>query len=621
MADYIDRRSKTRFVLPFAVSAEDRVKAFTKHMEIAAIFTIAESGRKKGEGHILKKPDEKLVFIAEACYPIWLISWGGATLLFDGLGITSHTLSCDMVPDIRAFNKDIRSAKRCEAYSAFLSRNVTYFKDFVGKEEKTVEGLIASPDFIQDFRVYLSGAKETEKPLVAKTVLSPIVKESEISASVKELSELEAKINGDIKNLDASMKLLSNTTNERVKAVRKQIKEVRRKFAKKIEKVKPRVARRIQQIREKNNKKIASESKRYEKRLRVLHRDQVKLEKMQERLKGQINRCEIRIKSCRRRKNKRSETQWTLKLKRIKKNLQAVERKIKVTVNKIGKLEASKKFETSELRLECDKRVERAAKILRELEASREAEIRVKRQKITSHVPALKDTTSLIINQMNEMVKSKKAALIEFDRISMPRKKKAITLVYLPFYLARYEREANKRYVVFPPSIVSGMGMLTKLKGVFGVARLKAFLELRSKAITVFLNQLVPLIQKDSMFEKEVTEAGIQNSVLRIKESRIGIKRGLEELKNEEWISRSDFQTLGKLLFIYTPSRKRKKKIPRSIGTKAATKRKRNVRKKTKLSSRNLRKAPNPIKKEERTCNTKNANTKLTRQSSSIQPE
>jgi len=584
MADYVDRRLKTRFVLPFAVSAEDRIKAFSKDMEMAAIFTIAESDREKGEGHILKKPDEKLVFIAEACYPIRLISWGGATLLFDGLGVTSHTLSCDTVPDIRAFNKDIRSAKTCEAYSAVLSRNVTYFKNFVGKEEKTVEGLIASPDFIQDLLVYLSRAKKTEKPLVAKTVLYPIVKESEISASVTELSELEAKINEDIKNLDASMKLLSKSTNEKVKALRKEIKEVRRKFTKRIKKVKPRVTSRIQQIREKYNKKIASTSKRYEKRLRALHRDQVKLEKKQKRLRGQINRCETKIKSWRRRKNKRSEKKWTLKLKRIKKNLKAVEKKTKATANKIGKLETSKKSETSQKRLECDKRVERAAKILRELESSREAEIRVKRQKITSQVPALKDTSSLMINQMNEMVKSKKAALIELDRIGMPRRKKAVALVYLPFYFARYEREANKRYVVFPPSIVSGMGMLTKLKGVFGVARMKAFLEPRSKAITVFLNQLVPLIQKDSMFEKEVTEAGIQNSVLRIKELRIDIKRGLKELKNEEWISRSDFQTLGKLLFIYTPSRKRKKKVPRSISTKAAAKRKRNIRKnKTKL--------------------------------------
>jgi len=358
MTHYIDRRSKTRVVLPFAISAEDRIKAFTKDMEMAAIFTIAESDREKGEGHILKKPDEKLVFIAEACYPIWLISWGGATLLFDGLGVTSHTLSCDTVPDIRAFNKDVKSAKTCEAYSAVLSRNVTYFKNFAGKEEKTVEGLTASPDFIQDFMVYLSGAKKTEKPLVAKTVLSPIVKESEISASVKELSELRRKINGDIKNLDASMKLLSSTTNERVKAVRKEIKEVHRKFAKRIEKVKPRVARKIRQIRDRYNEKIAGASKRYEKRLRVLHRDQVKLEKMRERLRGQTSRCEVKIKSCRRRKNKRSGFQWTLKLKRNRKNLRAVERKIKVTVNKIGKLETSKKFETSQQTMECDTRVE-----------------------------------------------------------------------------------------------------------------------------------------------------------------------------------------------------------------------------------------------------------------------
>jgi hypothetical protein len=181
MANHIDRRLKTRFVLPFAVYAEDRIKPFTKDMEMAAIFTIAESGREKGIGHILKKPDEKLVFIAEACCPIWLISWGGSTLLFDGLGVTSHTLLFDTVPDIRAFNKDIQSAKTCEAYSTVLSRNVIYFKNFVGKEEKTVEGLIASPDFIQDFMVYLSRAKKTEKPLVAKTVLSTIVKESEIS--------------------------------------------------------------------------------------------------------------------------------------------------------------------------------------------------------------------------------------------------------------------------------------------------------------------------------------------------------------------------------------------------------------------------------------------------------
>ncbi len=548
MTDYVDVGLKTRLVLPFAISAQDRIKDFTKEMEMAAVFCLAESNREKGEGHILKKTDEKLVFIAEACYPIWLVPWSGGNLIFDGLGVTSHTLSYDKVPDIRAFNKDVQgSAKTCKAYSVALSRNVNYFKNFVGKEETTIEGLIASPDFMQDFSVYLSEMKETGKPLTTKAVLSPLINESEISASIKELSDLRAKIDEDVENLDASMKLLNKTTMEKVEAIRKEIKEARKKFAKRIKKVKPRVTRRIRQIQERYDQKITRTSKRFERRLRLLHEDQAKLEKTQRHLRAEIKRCKVKIKSSRRHKTKRNENRWSLKLKRKRKKLPALKRKIGDTVKKIEKLETAKKLETSQQRIQCETRIERATKILRELEASRDARIKMKRQEIM----ALQDTTSLIIDQMNEIAKSKKAALNEFDRIRVARRKKAYALVYLPFYLARYEMEPKKRYVLYPPSIVGDMGILTKMKGALGATKMKAFLQPRSKPMTVFLNQLVTLIQKSPMFEKEITEAGIQDSVLRIKELRKGVKRGLKELEDEKWISKNELQTLSKLLYIY----------------------------------------------------------------------
>jgi hypothetical protein len=98
------------------------------------------------------------------------------------------------------------------------------------------------------------------------------------------------------------------------------------------------------------------------------------------------------------------------------------------------------------------------------------------------------------------------------------------------------------------------MGIFAKLKGVFGATKMKCFLQPRSKAITVFLNQLVTLIPQNPMFEKEVTEAGIQDSVLRTKKLRIGVKRGLKKLKEEKWISKNELQTLSKLLFVHTPS-------------------------------------------------------------------
>ncbi len=566
MIDYIDRGLKTKLILPFAVSAEDRIKAFTKNMEVATIFYLAESKREKGEGYILKKTDEKLVFIAEACYPIWLVPWCGETLLFDGLGVTSHMFSYDRLPDVKVFNNDMRrSAKTCKAYSVALSRNSNYFKNFAGKEEKTIEGLITSPDFIQDFSLYRSKVEKTEKPLAAKVVLSPIFNKSEISTSVKDLSDLRERIDEDVKNLDASMKLLSIMTREKVKVIREEIQKIRKKFGKRIEKVKPRVTRKIRNIQEKHDKEINRMSKRFERQLQRLHKEQVRLEKTQKRLKGEIKRCEAKISSCKRRKNKRSETRWSRKLEKIRKTLPTFERKIKEIERRIEKLETAKNNEITKKRIGCDTRIEESMKILRELEASREGRIRMKQQEIT----LMEETSSLILNQINEMAKSKKAALNDFDRIGMARRRETRALVHLPFYLVRYEMESTKRYDIYPPSVVSGMGILEKMKGVFGVTKMKSFLQPRSKAIALFLNQLVTLIQKNPMFEKKVTEAGIQESVLRTKKLRIGVKRGLKELKKEKWISKNELQTLGKLLFIHTPSAHSHKKIKMKLAARA----------------------------------------------------
>ncbi len=551
MINCADRGLETKLILPFAVPAEDRINAFTKDIEIATIFYLAESKRKKGEGHILKKADEKLVFIAEACYPIWLVSWDGSTLLFDGLGVTSHTFSYDKLPDVKTFNKDIqRSTNTSKAYYATLSRNANYFKNFASKEEKTIEGLITSPDFTQDFSLYRSKVMKTEKPSAAKVVLSPIFNKSEISASLKDLATLREKIDEDVKNLDATMKLLNKTTREKLQTIREKIQDIRKKFNKRIEKSKPRVAKRIHQIQERHDKEINRISKQFERKLQLLHRNQVKLEKTQNRLKSEIKRCKTRIKSSRRRKNKRSETRWIQKLGKIRKTLPTYKKKLNKLEKRIENLETARNLEMSKKSIDCDTSIEEANKPLRELEASREARIRMKQPEKTF----IEETTSMIINQINELAKSKKAALNDLSEICMVIRKKGRTLVYLPFYLVRYEMESKKRYDIYPPSIASSMGISEKMKGAFGATKMKHFLQPRSKAIAAFLNQLVTLIQKNPTLEKEVTEAGIHDSILRTKKLRIGVKRGLKKLKEEKWITENDLQTLSKLLFIHTPS-------------------------------------------------------------------
>jgi len=531
--------------LSFAVPAEDRVTAFTKDMEMAAIFCLAEADREKGEGRILKKPAEKLAFIAEACYPTWLVPWRERTLLFDGLGVTKHKLSYDILPDITTFDNDIQgSAKTREAYSVALSQNANFFQDFTGKEKKTIDGLITDTDFIQDFVAYLSEVEEIGKPVTAKAVLSPTLGESEISAFVEELSDLRGRSRWDIKNLGKSIKLLSIRTTEHEKNLREEIKEIRKKFDQKIEAVKPRVTERAHQIQERYSEDITRISKRFERQLRPLHRDRVKFEKMQERLTAGIDRCEAEIKSCRLRKDEGTEIQWSQKLEKTRKKLPTLKKNIKDIDRRIEDAETAKKLEISQRRTKRDAYIEEAMKVLRELEASREARIRMKQQEMTS----LKDMTSSIINQMSELVEPKKAAVNELDRMGTPRRREETALVYLPLYFVCYETELKKRYVVYPPSVVGSMGILTKLRGVFGATKMKTFLQSRSRAITALLNQLVILTGENPVFEKEISTAGIKVNILLTTESRIGIKRGLKELKDEKWISESELQAYSELL-------------------------------------------------------------------------
>jgi len=549
MPDCADKELRTRFILPFATLAANRLKDFTKNMELAAILCLAESSREKGESHILKKTGEKLVFITEAYYPIWLIPYNGATLVFDGLGITSHTLYYDTIPDIKIFDKNIQeNQKTTEAYSGTLARNTDYFKNFTGREEETIEGLITTPNLIKDFMTYLPQMKETQRPLTTKAVLTPTIGDHEIQASIEQLSNLRKRINEDIENIDASMKLLNTTTVEVTEAIREEIRKTQEKYDKQIKNIKPRITRKILQIQNKHHRKIIRTSKRFKKRLQRLHKNQVRLQKTLRRLITEAKRCETRIKFSRRRKKKQTETQWTLKLKRIKKKLPTLHKEIEDTIKRMQNVETAQKFELAQQKTECDTHIEAANKTIRDLQASKEAEITMKRQEITT----LEHTTSDITNQMHEIAKTKKVTLEEFDTITLPRRKQSCALVYMPFYLVRYETEDKKRYVVYPPSIVSDMGILTKMKGALGAAKMKALLQSRSKAITTFLNQLVALIGKNPMLEKEVTEAGIQDSLLLAKQLRIDVKRGLKELENENWISKSELQTLSKLLYIYS---------------------------------------------------------------------
>ncbi len=145
-----------KFMIPFSVPAATRTEPFTQEMEKAAVFCLAEMERMKGGGLLLKKQEEKLFFLAEFGYPLWLAPWNDMTLVFDGLKTTVHAVAYGTITDVDAFAQNVqRSSKSQETYMSFLADNVNY-SQITEKEKTKNAAVILQKIDIKSFANFLS---------------------------------------------------------------------------------------------------------------------------------------------------------------------------------------------------------------------------------------------------------------------------------------------------------------------------------------------------------------------------------------------------------------------------------------------------------------------------------
>jgi len=522
--------------------SENRTEPFVEEMEKAALYCFAELEREKGGGLILRKPEEKLVFLAEFCYPLWLIPWSRLSLLFDGLKTTTHTLTYRSITDVKTFMENAqRSSKTLETYMAFLSDNVNYFQTSSDEKAMTIDALIAESNFLKEFNLYLSKAEQFETPSSEIVLLPPTIDEAAISAITQELENLKIDFKEDVDILYESMKLLNKTTRNFVKMIRSKIKAIKEEFSAEIKKQESVIMPKVDRINEEYNEQITKLSKNFEKQLLPLQKEKVKFEKAREQTLNKIERCNVEAKTCAANKDVVGERKWKEKANETKKEFSEIENRIEEFEEKIREIEESKSLETFRLRSEWEAKVKEAKKDLLELEASRDAKIQIHKQEIEK----FESLTSTIIQQIGNMTKLREANLANFEKLGIQQKHKNPTLIYMPFYLVCYQAELKKRYVLFSPSVANSIGFTTKLKGAFGKAKVKQLLVPRFKSITSLLNKFPTLIERNAAFEREIYEAGDKADILKASSMREQIKSGLERLKQEGWFSEKEYKAFA----------------------------------------------------------------------------
>ena len=204
----------------------------------------------------------------------------------------------------------------------------------------------------------------------------------------------------------------------------------------------------------------------------------------------------------------------------------------------------------------------------RDLQGNKQAELIMKRQEIVT----IEHASRYITKNMQDTAQKLKLIKTQFDKTTLSGRKQLSKLVYIPFYLVRFEKGEKKRYDLHSPSIAGDIGLFTKMKSALGSAKVKSLFRSRSEAIEAFLDKLPALFEENPMLEKTVTEESIHNSILLRKTLRSDVNKGLRDLKNGKLISQNELEELNRVLYIYSASIDRQTKtmiIPRTLYQKA----------------------------------------------------
>lgn len=514
-------------------------------MELATIFCLTEIGREKGGGLISKKPPEEVAFVTEACYPFWLVPLGRRTLLFDGFGIISHTISFDILPDAGVFIHEVKGSEdKLEAYSAFLSHNRNYFSGFSGKGQKTIKGLIMDLAFTKDFVSLLPKAKRVKGSIPDRMLLSPLMDESAVKASVKELTNLRNALKEDVENLRNIVKMLVGATQKHINAIDKEIEDTNRKSEIEIAHFKSDSMKKVEEIRREYDEKIVRISEETSRLIQDFSQERVRLELDEKRLTTYAERCETEMSSARIRGDEAEEERWKQELEKCRQELSETSKKLEEVNKSLENAEPARDMEISRLKSEYTSHTETIMSDLKRIEAARDAKIQMDQQALKS----LEETTSAIISQINRLIELRNHALEEVSKIGEPMIKRKYSLMYLPFFLVCNKQDLKKRYIVFPPSRANTMSGVTKIKGALRSFKVRMLLQDLSMPMTNLLNRFVNLIEQNSMFEDRVANACAKTNILKSRSLRKDVAEGLKELLAEGWLSEEELRVFNERL-------------------------------------------------------------------------
>jgi hypothetical protein len=529
-----------RFILPFAPSKNREF--FGYEVELASVYAVAELERGKGGGMIVRKPEEKLSFIAQIGYPLWLFPNSDIALIFDGANPAQYLMSYPDFPTSKAFIESLENcSKTKEEYLTFLSDHQSYFQQPTREKQLLLKGLIPDENFKKEFTLYRKEATETSN-LGNLALLNPTLEESTISSMLSELSKLRLFFKEDADKLPECLRLLSKTTSQFATELEYAAQAVKDEANAKIRAREELVNPQIAKLNSDYKHKIADMSRNYDDEIQSLTKQKEKTEKSIESNEEKIKQYQHQAQSQAKKNHANYEKRWKEKGNKTKKELDGLKKEQKRLEKQIRYLTNQKNIEISKLSCKFDEDVKSARQPILDLEALRD----VKMAEFKEEILALQNAERPVAEGLYRAIRQLESINSKFEDLGFRELLlKSPALFYVPFFLICYQAGLSKRYFFVPPSSSNSIGFSAKLKGVFRMAKVKDAFSPRFPAIAELIQNCQTFAKQNTEFDIELNEIGEKNNLLNSRAVLETIAKGLVYLSHEGWLSDNEYQALN----------------------------------------------------------------------------
>ncbi len=499
--------------VPYVLDDGSRGQPFTKELELASLYIVGDS--RKGTG-VLKAA-------SFANYPLLFKRYEGGSVMVDLLGLHRTSLRYDLIPDVEGFITAVdKVSVDPKNYVKTLKGRSDHFKEFIGQETLTFNGLVAKPPKLEEIIGLLERTMEP-KTNINSIIFNPILEDAEINTVLNTLKKLKKNLEGDQKTLEKA----KNGLHESLDTARKVLKE------------------------ESLNTKDSS--------LKIQERLKGALEKKRSRLKRKWDRDIVRVRSSYKRQTgplREERTKRKRKLTRVEKRVDRLisnDEKEKLDSEKKALKELKKKFG------ELDKAVKRLeGKRDAEIKALRtqfDAELRGDEEKLADERAQTRGRLEEIQSLEGEIRAEAKAISGQIDALSRRKRNKHKSLdkykveldegdfeINIPFYVFHFGR---KRFDFYPPvEVVGSPGLFSRFRRMLAdglESKVNMLIRPMGGFSDRFLERAMRSLGGDNPVGLAYRQEAERLNLFRSREAMDQMMLGLTRLRRGGWISDGDY--------------------------------------------------------------------------------